>query len=121
MCITYSDRKSTRLNSSHLRISYAVFCLKKKRRSPWCRPRHSRRRSRFSLCAPTPLPADQERISFRSSAEDREDHLARAKENVPPPPARRFRDRLADRQAQATRKREFSARNHAARPQASWL
>src|SRR6202521_5186521 len=24
------DRKSTRLNSSHLRISYAVFCLKKK-------------------------------------------------------------------------------------------
>src|SRR5258705_4464526 len=27
------DRKSTRLNSSHLGISYAVFCLKKKRRS----------------------------------------------------------------------------------------
>src|SRR6202521_2205627 len=27
------DRKSTRLNSSHLRISYAVFCLKKNRRS----------------------------------------------------------------------------------------
>src|SRR5690554_7087363 len=26
-----SDRKSTRLNSSHVRISYAVFCLKKKR------------------------------------------------------------------------------------------
>src|SRR6202522_2073364 len=25
------DRKSTRLNSSHLRISYAVFCLKKRR------------------------------------------------------------------------------------------
>src|SRR5690554_7790883 len=25
------DRKSTRLNSSHVRISYAVFCLKKKR------------------------------------------------------------------------------------------
>src|SRR5436305_10879010 len=24
------DRKSTRLNSSHVRISYAVFCLKKK-------------------------------------------------------------------------------------------
>src|SRR5256885_5649979 len=28
------DRKSTRLNSSHLVISYAVFCLKKKRRNP---------------------------------------------------------------------------------------
>src|SRR3989442_14576418 len=26
------DRKSTRLNSSHVRISYAVFCLKKKQR-----------------------------------------------------------------------------------------
>src|SRR3989442_3195481 len=25
-----ADRKSTRLNSSHVRISYAVFCLKKK-------------------------------------------------------------------------------------------
>src|SRR5205814_10402075 len=27
-----SDRKSTRLNSSHLGISYAVFCLKKKKK-----------------------------------------------------------------------------------------
>src|SRR5690554_3183045 len=27
---TLQDRKSTRLNSSHVRISYAVFCLKKK-------------------------------------------------------------------------------------------
>src|SRR3712207_7195169 len=27
------DRKSTRLNSSHANISYAVFCLKKKQRS----------------------------------------------------------------------------------------
>src|SRR3989442_9884687 len=30
--ITYGDRKSTRLNSSHVRISYAVFCLKKKKK-----------------------------------------------------------------------------------------
>src|SRR5256885_8836156 len=45
------DRKSTRLNSSHLVISYAVFCLKKKtamsegqvRRDPHHRHRHSRR------------------------------------------------------------------------------
>src|SRR3712207_7376794 len=28
------DRKSTRLNSSHANISYAVFCLKKKNKSP---------------------------------------------------------------------------------------
>src|SRR5256885_11862210 len=30
------DRKSTRLNSSHLVISYAVFCLKKKKRAAAC-------------------------------------------------------------------------------------
>src|SRR5437868_8392770 len=28
--VNYEDRKSTRLNSSHVSISYAVFCLKKK-------------------------------------------------------------------------------------------
>src|SRR5262245_46437016 len=32
------DRKSTRLNSSHLGISYAVFCLKKKKRTHVARP-----------------------------------------------------------------------------------
>src|SRR5690625_5576099 len=30
--ITHQDRKSTRLNSSHVATSYAVFCLKKKNR-----------------------------------------------------------------------------------------
>src|SRR2546426_9229858 len=30
----FRDRKSTRLNSSHLVISYAVFCLKKKKKNP---------------------------------------------------------------------------------------
>src|SRR5438445_5157024 len=29
----FSDRKSTRLNSSHANISYAVFCLKKKNKN----------------------------------------------------------------------------------------
>src|SRR5256885_9684163 len=38
------DRKSTRLNSSHLVISYAVFCLKKKTNGEW-------RQSREHLCA----------------------------------------------------------------------
>src|SRR2546430_4003971 len=32
------DRKSTRLNSSHSQISYAVFCLKKKNKSALTRP-----------------------------------------------------------------------------------
>src|SRR5699024_12168432 len=31
--IVHKDRKSTRLNSSHVSISYAVFCLKKKRQT----------------------------------------------------------------------------------------
>src|SRR5260221_2517867 len=31
LCSLWQDRKSTRLNSSHTVISYAVFCLKKKK------------------------------------------------------------------------------------------
>src|SRR5690242_20941273 len=34
MYLFFVDRKSTRLNSSHMSISYAVFCLKKKRVEP---------------------------------------------------------------------------------------
>src|SRR3712207_7789672 len=37
----FLDRKSTRLNSSHANISYAVFCLKKKQSQPTCRIRSS--------------------------------------------------------------------------------
>src|SRR5260221_6215823 len=33
------DRKSTRLNSSHTVISYAVFCLKKKKKKCTCEPK----------------------------------------------------------------------------------
>src|SRR2546422_6623751 len=33
--VTWEDRKSTRLNSSHGYISYAVFCLKKKKNTPY--------------------------------------------------------------------------------------
>src|SRR2546426_4095660 len=36
------DRKSTRLNSSHLVISYAVFCLKKKNKNARNAPRRQR-------------------------------------------------------------------------------
>src|SRR6266576_84673 len=32
-CFSRTDRKSTRLNSSHVELSYAVFCLKKKKES----------------------------------------------------------------------------------------
>src|SRR5690242_21182704 len=34
------DRKSTRLNSSHMSISYAVFCLKKKKKNNQIMHRH---------------------------------------------------------------------------------
>src|SRR5437899_9942519 len=37
---TSGDRKSTRLNSSHLGISYAVFCLKKKKKKIWKQQTH---------------------------------------------------------------------------------
>src|SRR2546430_10092048 len=42
------DRKSTRLNSSHSQISYAVFCLKKKKHTPRRTqdPRHESRSTR---------------------------------------------------------------------------
>src|ERR1039457_1233822 len=60
------DRKSTRLNSSHLVISYAVFCLKKKIDSVVL-PRHIRRR---------PLP-----LLLRLQ------HAQRAT-GTPPPPSR---------------------------------
>src|SRR3712207_7445320 len=33
---SFIDRKSTRLNSSHANISYAVFCLKKKKKKKAC-------------------------------------------------------------------------------------
>src|SRR2546422_7764071 len=50
------DRKSTRLNSSHGYISYAVFCLKKKTRppAPPARPRPSRPEAWTLSTAPPP-------------------------------------------------------------------
>src|SRR3712207_7278968 len=40
------DRKSTRLNSSHANISYAVFCLKKKQHNAYLPSHHDHPRSR---------------------------------------------------------------------------
>src|SRR5437667_8585081 len=51
--VVEQDRKSTRLNSSHITISYAVFCLKKKRSSTNsdCRRRRAEYRlSQGSIC-----------------------------------------------------------------------
>src|SRR2546430_10940833 len=46
------DRKSTRLNSSHSQISYAVFCLKKKKYSKFSRYSASIRRQRIHAHSP---------------------------------------------------------------------
>src|SRR5258707_11038233 len=50
-----SDRKSTRLNSSHANISYAVFCLKKKKSSQFTRSPPTTRG--FIECPLSPPPA----------------------------------------------------------------
>src|SRR2546430_7814092 len=41
--VPWLDRKSTRLNSSHSQISYAVFCLKKKKKTISVPPSHAQR------------------------------------------------------------------------------
>src|SRR6266496_2035597 len=46
------DRKSTRLNSSHVEISYAVFCLKKKKRTTKTYSREKQDGSRRGHAAP---------------------------------------------------------------------
>src|SRR5688572_32224832 len=45
------DRKSTRLNSSHSQISYAVFCLKKKKKNHIHHKVHSGVRTQLSSCS----------------------------------------------------------------------
>src|SRR5256885_5869036 len=61
------DRKSTRLNSSHLVISYAVFCLKKKktlRHSPPSRPPPSATRIPSFLPRNFHFPLQQRALSL---------------------------------------------------------
>src|SRR5258708_28025852 len=54
--IDLADRKSTRLNSSHQIISYAVFCLKKKKKPNRCTKNSYTKRAQFfiSLVAVSP-------------------------------------------------------------------
>src|ERR1039457_4901258 len=70
MCCDRGDRKSTRLNSSHLVISYAVFCLKKQQSY-----RHS---DRLSLHA-TDLSDQTTRITPHEAARARILAVAKAK------------------------------------------
>src|SRR5256885_2532683 len=59
------DRKSTRLNSSHLVISYAVFCLKKKTASIPIRMHHPARGSIAGACtSPSTLSSPHHSIRY---------------------------------------------------------
>src|SRR5688500_19527202 len=58
--LALQDRKSTRLNSSHLVISYAVFCLKKKNKQLKSADRVSRQQQRHTASERT-LPAQKQR------------------------------------------------------------
>src|SRR5438045_6655684 len=62
--VVVRDRKSTRLNSSHLGISYAVFCLKKKKKKQIDE-------SQMPLGLPdhvaTPLQDDEQRDTLREA------------------------------------------------------
>src|SRR2546421_1556601 len=76
------DRKSTRLNSSHDQISYAVFCLKKKKKSPlsklnwtWSHQnsrhpigQHDRALRRTNLITGAIPPTKRSRICSKTSA-----------------------------------------------------
>src|SRR5688572_30919985 len=76
------DRKSTRLNSSHSQISYAVFCLKKKKEET---------RSESSLLGRTRL---LRAVRARVVALRRPPDLARRGAHRRPPPSRRSQPRL---------------------------
>src|SRR6266496_4472700 len=63
------DRKSTRLNSSHVEISYAVFCLKKKKNQgdPSLEPAAAKHHRRARQAADVLIPDDQHdrRVLYR--------------------------------------------------------
>src|SRR5258705_6345221 len=54
------DRKSTRLNSSHLGISYAVFCLKKKKKN---KRRHQQSKINTQTHITTLISATRDRLT----------------------------------------------------------
>src|ERR1039458_440778 len=59
------DRKSTRLNSSHLGISYAVFCLKKKHQGQGHGPDPTARACEHSRTHVARLSVDRGRVSLQ--------------------------------------------------------
>src|SRR5256886_1667412 len=77
---TREDRKSTRLNSSHSQISYAVFCLKKKNDPP------RRRYCRITRRTPAPYSSEVATVDQRGGfAPTREPRHAAAGRASPSP------------------------------------
>src|SRR3954468_1489900 len=99
---TSSDRKSTRLNSSHVEISYAVFCLKKKKTDSQLRPWRLQLEAAQTVCpfdaAVARLPARPPLLGARHGLERvpglrvRSRHPRRP-DLPPPPPGERSRSR----------------------------
>src|SRR5256885_9298615 len=61
-----ADRKSTRLNSSHLVISYAVFCLKKKKSNRCAPPHYTDHHPILATATPRRVPHPGTHASTRS-------------------------------------------------------
>src|SRR4051812_6877930 len=80
-----SDRKSTRLNSSHMSISYAVFCLKKQETPP--RPSYPSLSNRPPPPPPSPLSLHDALPIFAPGGEHELPHRARLDRDRPPGPA----------------------------------
>src|SRR5436309_12652453 len=55
------DRKSTRLNSSHVKISYAVFCLKKKKKKKKQKKKYIRKKQNSITQRKTQIYAKQQK------------------------------------------------------------
>src|SRR5256885_1241929 len=104
-----SDRKSTRLNSSHLVISYAVFCLKKKKQRRYARSSRLRRvcsaapHTRTWPLAPGPSPRPLVSTPARRSPPP---------PRRPPPPGRASRPTPSAtlRQSQTAPQRDWDTR-----------
>src|SRR2546427_3487417 len=66
-----TDRKSTRLNSSHSQISYAVFCLKKKKKTADSDGREAARTAFTGTARGSPLRRRQTRRGTRADGDAR--------------------------------------------------
>src|SRR5215813_6740182 len=58
------DRKSTRLNSSHVRISYAVFCLKKKNKVESMDSDYEKIKNQIEIAANEEIPVTEALSSY---------------------------------------------------------